>query len=679
MRDFKVFQEAVHRQFESMVKDNDNLFLTDVDKDELWNTYLGSFPPGTDLIHKERTQHDCVCCKQFVRPCANIVSVKGDEVTSIWDVRTGDPAYDAVAAELSKRVKSAPIVNIFVGEAKRVGTPQTKSMLETGRVFNWNHFYIDIPKKLMKAAGKSVESIQGNYRTTKEVFKRGLDELSLDAAETILELMNQGSLYRGAEFKDGIKGFIKTKKEYAKIKTDALRDIYCWVNAYNSPISRIRNSAIGTLLINISEGMDLDKAVTAYEKVVAPSNYKRPKAIFTKQMVEGAQKTLVELGLENSLGRRFAVLEDITVNNVIWANRDAKSAMSGNVFDQLKHEASSKVNPKALSKVEEISIEEFIEKVLPNVSSVEALFERKHEPNLVSLIAPTAVEGKSIFKWDNNFCWTYNGNIADSMKEQVKLKGGNVTGVLRFSIMWNEKGDNLSDLDAHCIEPNGNEIYFPNKGRQHNSSGRLDVDIVSPRGVAVENIAYSTLNKMPKGVYRFFVQCYRRNGSPKSGFSAEIEFDGEIYNFVHADPLHSGQKVDVAKVEVDSKGNMKLLTDLKSDVSTYKVWDADVNGWNKVAVICHSPNYWNNNAVGNKHYMFMLKDCINPDTPRGFFNEYLKNELNDHRRVFEVLGDKMKVQESDKQLSGLGFSSTQRNDLTVRVTGAFTRTLKIKF
>ena len=35
--------------------------------------------------------------------------------------------------------------------------------------------------------------------------------------------------------------------------------------------------------------MDVDAAVTAFEKVVAPANYKRPKAIFTKKMLEDAQ------------------------------------------------------------------------------------------------------------------------------------------------------------------------------------------------------------------------------------------------------------------------------------------------------------------------------------------------------------------------------------------------------
>ena len=62
-----------------------------------------------------------------------------------------------------------------------------------------------------------------------------------------------------------------------------------------------------------------------------------------------------------------------------------------------------------------------------------------------------------------------------------------------------------------------------------------------------------------------------------------------------------------------------------------------------------------------------------------FFNEYLKNELLEHKRVFEALGSRMSAEPDENQLSGLGFSETQRNELVVKVTGTTERMLKIKF
>ena len=442
-------------------------------------------------------------------------------------------------------------------------------------------------------------------------------------------------------------------------------------------IGRIKNHSIGTLLTDISEGVDLDRAVKSYEAIVAPANYKRPKAIFTKRMLEDAKKTISDLGYMDSLKRRYATLDDITVNNILFSNRDSAKRISGaDIFDEMA--ASVAINPKKFNKVEEINIESFIENVLPTAQEIEVLFENRLASNMMSLIAPENKDSKTMFKWDNNFCWAYAGNIADSMKERVKAAGGSVTGDLRFSIQWNEDGTDNCDLDAHCITPIiDDEIYYSHK--QSVTHGELDVDIIDPHGkIAVENITWANRNNMKDGIYKFYVHQF--GGNARNGFRAEIEFDGQIYSFDYSHSMRLKEKVAVAEVTLkNGQFTIKPLLSEKN-VSSREVWGLNTNQFVPVSVVMYSPNYWDEQkGIGNKHYFFMLKDCVNPETPNGFYNEFLNNELDKHKRVMEALGSKLAVTNADDQLSGIGFSSTKRNSIIVKVKGKTERTLKINF
>jgi len=673
MPNFDTFRDAVHVQFTKMAKLE--LFQTEVDKDKLWETYLASFPAGTNPIYKERTKHDCTCCKQFIRACGSVVAVVDNKLVSIWDIEV-DGFFQEVANAMSALVKSYLIKNLYLHDVRALGNKATHQELEGGEVLTWSHFYFKLPTKFI-ATGDTLGSKLSEARSTKDVFKRGVSEISDTSIAIVIELIKQKAIYRGEEFLGIVKAFAEEKAVFNMISNLVERDIFCWLRSMSigGAAARVRNTSIGTLLVDLSSGMELDAAVRLFESKVAPSNYKRPTSIITKSMIEKAEKTVNELGIGASLQRRYAIMEDINATNILFANRSAKKIM--NPFEELKHEVPT--NIKSLNKVTEIGIEEFISTVLPKVNSVELMFENTHENNLVSLIAPTDLTAPNIFKWANNYTWSYANEVTDSIKTRVKAAGGDVGGVLRFSIQWNEKKDNQDDLDAHCLEPTGGLIHYRNKGCRHESSGMLDVDIQDPgQNIAVENITYNNKSKMPEGDYSFMVHNYSKHGG-KSGFTAEIEFDGKIQTFYYPKPLRSSQKVKVAIINLSASGVFSVGKSLPEANASKELWNIPTHQFHKVSVMMHSPNHWDEQGVGNKHFFFMLEGCKNDEPSRGFYNEFLDERLSEHRKVFEMLGSKMKTAPSENQLSGLGFSSTQRNHVFAKVEGTFSQTLKILF
>lgn len=687
---FSYFKQKVQAQFNKMSKAG-QLFVVGVEKDKIYNLYLDSFPAGTNNIYKERREYDCNCCKQFIRDIGSVVCFIDGKLTSIWDIEVGG-YYQVVVEALAAELRNTPISNVFTHHSKTAGTDRNHQLSGDGTVKEWEHFFTKVPNEYVKAEPGSYLS---ETRSNKEVLFRSLHEISLDSAETVLELIDQNSLYRGEEHKATVKLFIKHKKEFMKL--GAAGD-YCWqVSVELGGASKIRNTVIGTLMSDISEGKELDKAVASFEAKVAPQNYKRTSAVLTKGMIKKLQATVEAQGLGESLYRRYAVPSDLTINNVIFADRTAKQNLNSlDVFGEMLEEASSEVCMKSLEKVEEVGIEKFISDILPKASSVDMLVENKHVSNLMSLVAPKFADSPNIMKWDNNFTWTYNGEVADSIEEKVKAAGGRTDGVLRLSHTWNADGQNQSLMDLHVFLPGsgshqteGKEVHdkYPNGNRvgwnmrkDTKTRGIQDVDFTDPplSVVPVENITFPDERLLPNGKYVFKIHNWQARSPNMSGFSAEVAINGEVYEYYHPKPLSDKQWITLAVATKSSKG-WSIEHKLAPSSASKEVWNITTHKWTKVDMAMLSPNHWDDNETGNKHWFFMLNQCKQPGQARGFYNEYLKNEYSPLRKAFEGLSSKLKTEESDQQLSGVGFSSTQRNHAFFKVTGKFTRTIKVVF
>lgn len=665
---FKSVKKQVLDQFNAMIATGGMLFVTDVDKDAMWDAYLAGFPED------EKQHHNCNCCRQFIKNYGRLVVIKENQLMTVWDFAATEMLYMPSVVMMGDLVRKSNIKDRFLNDTIKLGTDKNYD-LDLNK--EWEHFYVEAPASYKKSI-QDIATLKGDFRQLKQVFKRSLDELTLESSEIVLDLINQGSLYRGNEFEKILRYFHACQLVY-KDTPENEKDNYAWRvtgDVLNPGTLAIRNTAMGTLLINLSEEMDLDKAVTAWEKVMAPTNYKRPSALISKGMIEQAEKKIAILGIGESLGRRFAVPEDISVDNVIFVNRDAKPATS--VFEELKEELP--VSPKTFNKVEEVSIDDFINKVLPTATGVDVLVENDHLSNLVSVIAPKVAEAPNLFKWNNPFSWSYVNALTDSLiKQKVKAAGGNVNGVIRISLSW----FNYDDLDLWVTEPNGTKIGFNTfkKPGIAPSSGQLDVDMNAGSGntrEGVENITWTDLNKMMTGTYTVIVNQFAMREKEDPGCIVEIEYNGEVYTFERSEKMQ-GDTI-ICQFHFDKTKGLTFTTGQTgtANVRSTEKWGVNTNRFQKVSMIMNSPNHWKE-QIGNKHVFFVIEGAKNDETPRGFFNEFLNDELSKERKVFEVLGSKLKVEPSDRQLTGIGFSTTQRNSVICRVDGSFKRIVKVTF
>lgn len=688
------------------------LFRSSLSGESLWALYMKGF--GADPVFRDPNSsvHNCNLCNNFIRRYGNIVALDANlDVVTMFDI-DGGPEYGESLKLMSEALKRARIANIFVesyaelnslpyeackktNDVFKLGIDKNHKMynkaeaekygvVKEGEVRTFHHFCLYLPKVYV-SMNESSATVMSTRRANKEVLKRGLDEINMDTLELVRDLIQQGSLLNGDAYLNKVKAFIHLKKTYTLIPQDK-KDSWCWSNV-NTIYSGFRNELIGTLCVELSEGEELNKACESWNKRVDPVNYMKVKSPITQRQIEEAKKFVDENGYSESFNRRMATIDDVIVSEILHYNAGDGEIKKVSVFDNVKV-PSTRHKRSEFNNVEEIHIDKFMRDVLPTCTSVELFFENRMEEQMVTLMTSDKQNDniKNILKWGNNYSWTYKGNITgkSQIKEAVKSRGGITDAVLRFSIMWSEKDVDNSDLDAWAKEPDGRRIGFSTeyrKDRSHSSrtpmSGQLDVDIMRPSDYKyeniVENIAWNDISKMKDGEYKLWVNMYSNRGS--KGFKAEVEVNDEIYTYEYTSAFGEDKTVAV----VIKKGNSFTIEHkMKETATSREIYGLSTGEFHQVNLVCLSPNYWQDNSVGFKHYFFMLKGCKSPVALRTFHNEHLNSELLQHRKVMDVLGNSSFAEPIDRQLSGVGFNSTVRDSVILRLKGSHKRVVNVK-
>ena len=135
---FKSVKNQVKEQFDKMVATGQVLFITDANRDMMWDIYLNGFESD-----EERQHHNCNCCRQFIKNYGKIVIIEDGKLTTVWDFLPTEELYEKSVRDLSTFVKASVIQNRFINDFLKLGTDRNFDIVDSKE---WTHFYVEAPR-----------------------------------------------------------------------------------------------------------------------------------------------------------------------------------------------------------------------------------------------------------------------------------------------------------------------------------------------------------------------------------------------------------------------------------------------------------------------------------------------------------------------------------------------------
>jgi hypothetical protein len=250
-------------------------------------------------------------------------------------------------------------------------------------------------------AGQRAAEKREDYRNV----SRALGEFRLPMLEQVFELLSNDSLYRSEKVLGQARWLYNLKKATEETLHRLHRNNIIWKATADAPAGfcHPRSSMIGTLLEDLGSGMSFKTAAARFKDKMHPLQYQRPQAPPKSGAILEAEKLVKTLGLEPSLERRFATLEDM---QTIWRpTTPDKFSNAGGVFEHLKQDKKEPL----VADSGKITWVKFRDEVLPKAKRIE-VFVPYGRSDFVTFLTAKNPEAPLIFQWDNPVSWyRYHG------------------------------------------------------------------------------------------------------------------------------------------------------------------------------------------------------------------------------------------------------------------------------
>lgn len=362
----------------------------------LFDAYLSGFPV-------ERRQHyNCHACRRFIERYGNLATIADDgSVQSLLWVDDWIPIFFGKSfAAMSAAVRRAKVTGVFLSSDNTWGQPRTGE---------WTHLS-GSPPKVFSHPTKTASQAMAEKSEEYAMLRRGLAEFSRDAIEQAVRVLKADAVDRSEKTLGIAEWLLKLHDIDAK---GTQKGNLIWRAVATAPPGwcHVRSTMISTLLEDIASGLPFETINRKWSEKMHPLQYQRP-TVFKAGNIERAEKIVKEMGLERSLNRRFARLDEVVA---FWKPRQSEptAPKAGGVFDHLKPRT---VAPAVQLPPTTMTWDKFQRTILPNARQLE--FQVQFSGPFYGLVTAVDADAPPILQWDgeprNPVSWYFyhNGSLA---------------------------------------------------------------------------------------------------------------------------------------------------------------------------------------------------------------------------------------------------------------------------
>lgn len=424
---YETLLSGMRRSFAQAAEDEAGLlFITDAA--DLYALFLENLP------REARQCYNCSACRRFVNRYGRLVSVDGEsgkQTGIMWNGQIPEFFRQAVEAVKAK-VETARITGIFITDKRELGSAQTGI---------WTHMAVNVPERMVYR-GRIRTAFQEAARKEEDykVLRSSILKYQQKDVETAVNLLRSDAFYRGEQILRMAEWFLETVK---LVHGRAEAENLLWHRAASAPsgFCHIPAGIVGALLDDIAEGYDVSVIRERFNEKMHPLRYQRPQAAPAAGNVQQAEEIVAKLGLEKSLKRRYARLEEVPA---IWKPVREKTSAVGGVFAGIpvkKKERGARSQAEAPETV--ITFEKFRRTVLAGAEKIELLVS-SHNDSYAALVTAAYFDAPPILRWDweeerNPFSWYLYTNGSSCERWNLSPGWNEVTAVVLQPNMWSSR------------------------------------------------------------------------------------------------------------------------------------------------------------------------------------------------------------------------------------------------